>query len=540
LGEFISLIKGKQGFRVRLLIIFLVLVYIPMALNIYFIYNRTLKAVEEDKLKDAEQILKKTSESINFTFISVETDILKITEQNGIKKGLEDFNKLEYTFQEKIEKFIRTRAEEIKENNYYIESIICITSNGRVMDLGNNIPINNNSFFDSALYKRVITSRSPVWEYIEADIIFKNTDAQHKMVLASPIASVDGQKIVGYLFAIINEDTFKGLYSDISIGKTGSLGIYDSKERPIFEGIDNTIPYEKYNSLLENKILDKMERVYAQGKEYFIGVSGLIPANWKIYTMVPARELTESVENNLKRSLKIIVIIGALLGIWIIIHLVILTKVITEKEMAHYRLVLSEEMNSKLREYKHDFMNHLQIIRGLIELNRPDKALEYLQNTTKEGLRINDKFQIGIPELESAIFSAITECKEYNIDVQVESIRLPEKLPLEVYDLIKILSNLIKNAIQALKEADSLEKILSIKIYDELDEFVFKISNNTPIIPENHREDIFKKGFSTKDGKGRGYGLYIAKKVTERNNGHLELKVDEKGNHFIIRFPYYS
>jgi sensor histidine kinase regulating citrate/malate metabolism len=226
-------------------------------------------------------------------------------------------------------------------------------------------------------------------------------------------------------------------------------------------------------------------------------------------------------------------------ALWVFIEMVILSRLVTEKEMTNYRLLVSEDTLQKLRIYKHDFMNHLQIIHSLIEMNQSQKAAQYLKKISEEGKIITQNYEIGIPEIESAIFTSIISAEKNNIEVKIDTIKLPANINVNIYDLVKIITNLIKNAMYALTRADAEDKLLTIRIYSELDEYVFKISNNVPIIREDLRQVIFDKGFTTKGKEGSGLGLHIVKKLVRENHGRIDLVVDERGNHFIVRFPQY-
>lgn len=89
----------------------------------------------------------------------------------------------------------------------------------------------------------------------------------------------------------------------------------------------------------------------------------------------------------------------------------------------------------------------------------------------------------------------------------------------------------------ALTNSDSDMKILKIEISYELGYYIFKITNNVPIIPEDIREKIFNKGFSTKGDNGNGLGLFIIKRLVDKYGGDLKLVVDENGNNFIVSIP---
>lgn len=537
--KILEYIKHNRSTSRRVLLLFLVLIYIPMALNIYIVYNQTIDAVEREKVEVAEEVMRKTRQTINLTLGGIEEGIYKIVSQNGIRKGLEDYEKIPSFFQEKISKFLIEKLVDMKEMNSLIDQFICITTNGRVFIHGGELNLGSNEFFDSDLYKAFSQNNdSKAWFYIDSKDIFTNYNNDKLIILGNKIYSIINEKrVVAYLLTVIDTDNFKALHQDIALETTGKINIYDDRKNIVFSEGDCPGHSERHNMILANKTFNILQRTKIEDEEYFLGIAPLIPKGWYMETIIPSKELTDSIKESLKKSLFSIMIITFVLSIWIIIEIIIFSKVATENEMAKYRLVLSEKMNEKLRMYKHDMMNHLQIVRGLIEMEYTEKAIEHIKSIANEGMLIKDKYEIGIPEIESTIYTATSRAREKNIDIEIECIKLPNKLNVKIYDLTKILSNLIKNAIDALESTEGKEKKLKIKIYEDFEDYVFEIINNIPIIHENLRDKIFKKGYTTKGNKGSGLGLYIVKKIVSKNNGELELTVDEQGNHFIVRFP---
>jgi sensor histidine kinase regulating citrate/malate metabolism len=43
-----------------------------------------------------------------------------------------------------------------------------------------------------------------------------------------------------------------------------------------------------------------------------------------------------------------------------------------------------EELEKALRAQRHDFINHIQVIHGLLKLGRTEKALAYIENLAKD------------------------------------------------------------------------------------------------------------------------------------------------------------
>ncbi|WP_432405328.1 ATP-binding protein [Wukongibacter sp. M2B1] len=538
MDRLLKLFNKDRVLSIWFLIFFLILIYIPMALYVNFVHTKTIFAVEQEKKEDIEQILRQTTQSLNFALNNIEEGVLEITDHNGIQVGVRDFGVFSKDYKDRITNYIAQRFRELQDKVSYIDGFICIDKKGQIISQDGKIQINSENFFRSKTYKKLITSNHDIlWNYGASDYIDFKSENEKKLYIVCEIDDLDDKVNVGYLFVTISTDSFRKIYEETFIGITGEIIIYDENNNPVLSTRNYELPETRLDNLVKEENFCKMSNTIIADKQYLLGVAPLFPIDWLLVAVVPRDELTKTVRHNLKNNFTPIIFVSLATALIIIIESLILSKVVTEKEMASYRLVLSEKMNEKLRVYKHDFTNHLQIIWGLMELKHYDRALSYLIKASNEGMTIREKYEIGIPEIESTIFSVLSKAREKNIDVEMDCITLEANLPIKIYDLTKILSNLLKNAMYALERAEAHDKKLKIRIYEELGEYVFEIINNLPIIPEDLRSKIFQKGFTTKGKEGSGLGLHIVKKLAEKNKGTIELKVDEEGNHFIVRFP---
>ena len=101
--------------------------------------------------------------------------------------------------------------------------------------------------------------------------------------------------------------------------------------------------------------------------------------------------------------------------------------------------------------------------------------------------------------------------------------------------LVRILNNLVKNAIQAIPD-DRRGKI-DISLYKEQNHAIVRVTDNGAGIPDSMKTKVFAPNFTTKSS-GTGLGLAISANMIESFNGkiYFESKVDE-GTSFFIRIP---
>ena len=85
-------------------------------------------------------------------------------------------------------------------------------------------------------------------------------------------------------------------------------------------------------------------------------------------------------------------------------------------------------------------------------------------------------------------------------------------------NLVRIVTNLVKNSIQATSELDNPNIEIELKKIDNNIEL--KISDNGSGIPTSLKEKIFEPNFTTKN-KGTGLGLSIIKKLIDSYNGKI-------------------
>lgn len=194
-----------------------------------------------------------------------------------------------------------------------------------------------------------------------------------------------------------------------------------------------------------------------------------------------------------------------------------------------------EELNTTLRSQRHDHMNQLQVIYGLMELGEYDEAREYLVPIFKELQKTGKALRTSRPAINALLMAKGNAAGSRGIDFYVEVSSELERMPIPDWELCKILSNLIDNAMTALEGREDGK--ISLTIMQSETQYRFEIENNGPRIDDTIRNDIFTQGVSTKKEDGHGMGLAIVRRTVESYKGNVSFTSDDEATTFTVVIP---
>ncbi|WP_042159882.1 GHKL domain-containing protein [Paenibacillus gorillae] len=182
-----------------------------------------------------------------------------------------------------------------------------------------------------------------------------------------------------------------------------------------------------------------------------------------------------------------------------------------------------------LKSSRHDLMNHLQVLNGLMQLKLYDKTSDYLKQITLDSKAMDLSLQVKNPILMVLFQSKWELAQSKNIRIQFE-IDQSNFNRIESMDLVKIISNLLDNAIEA---ADIYEgsqpKLIRIICKTVGSKYTFSIENPT-LLSVKEQKNLFQIGYTTKgNGDGvRGNGLSIIKRTVEKYHGDINVHYEQE------------
>lgn len=132
-----------------------------------------------------------------------------------------------------------------------------------------------------------------------------------------------------------------------------------------------------------------------------------------------------------------------------------------------------------------------------------------------------------------AIKLALEIFKEENISFKSDEQTII--VEIDKPQIVRIITNLIKNSIQACQNVSNPE--IKVHIKNRKDTVEIKVKDNGHGIPDEVISNIFEPNFTTKSG-GMGLGLGMVKNLVMSYNGKIDFDTKlDKGTTFTINFP---
>ncbi len=200
---------------------------------------------------------------------------------------------------------------------------------------------------------------------------------------------------------------------------------------------------------------------------------------------------------------------------------------------------------------RHDLRNKIQLTQGYLDLldmdfELPEKADDYVKKA-KRGV----KSSVGLIEKVRTLIKASSEKrKKMRLEtslrdaVEANEDRMEEKgMEAEIEDqgrsfyvkagplLKEVFSNLVENAVKY-----SGGNKIEISTEEVDGKILCRIEDDGKGIPDEKKEEIFNRGYTTNEERGTGLGLYLLRDLVEAYGGRVEVQDSDLGG---ARFDVY-
>lgn len=214
------------------------------------------------------------------------------------------------------------------------------------------------------------------------------------------------------------------------------------------------------------------------------------------------------------------------------------SRIILEKQVGSLQEHMEEmeRVYSGIRGMKHDMKNTLALIMQLAvgkEEGREDELKTYLEELNQTMDRLEFRFKTGNTVVDTLLNMKYHEINHTMPDLQmdVEGLRLPEKLSIQSYDIGIILGNALDNAMEACRKLKAkepaAEAFIRISSFQKRELFFLKVENSFDGRLLRRRQEEFPITDKA-DRENHGIGLLNIKSTAEKYQGTMDFKVKDR------------
>ena len=180
----------------------------------------------------------------------------------------------------------------------------------------------------------------------------------------------------------------------------------------------------------------------------------------------------------------------------------------------HYQEV--ETMYKQIRGWRHDYRNHIQLMKVLAANGDMDAIKDYLDKLDTDLNTVDTVVKTGNAMADAILNSKISLAKSKGIAVKVDA-HIPVKLKMSELDLCVIIGNLFDNAIDASMALPEEQRLIRVYMDMKNTQLYISFTNFTAT------KKLAKVGnrFRTTKGDGHGFGLVRIDNIIERLDGYL-------------------
>lgn len=195
------------------------------------------------------------------------------------------------------------------------------------------------------------------------------------------------------------------------------------------------------------------------------------------------------------------------------------------------------EILQALRAQRHDLVNHVQALYGLIKAGEAEEALRYIREVYGEVKQISSVLQLGMPALVSLLWAKMGEAVAKGVSFNVRVDPQFRFVPVAVKDLNRIVGNLLDNALEAAEPLAADDRWVEVEFAVGKGYYQVYVANGGEIAPEARRQ-LFRSIFSTKAAGGhQGLGLYSVQNLAARYGGLARAESGNGRTIFTVIFP---
>ena len=183
-----------------------------------------------------------------------------------------------------------------------------------------------------------------------------------------------------------------------------------------------------------------------------------------------------------------------------------------------------------LRTLRHEHLNWMSTINGLLQMKEYDKVLAMVQGESQAQQQLIDSLRGAFADRQVAglLFGKVQRARELGLTMTIVPGSQLHQLPegLDSTEFAALVGNLLDNAFEASLRTQQGNKVVELYLSDEGDDVIIEVADQGCGVPEALREKIFEQGVSTRTAEPgeHGIGLYLIASYVRRCDGVITLE----------------
>ncbi len=175
------------------------------------------------------------------------------------------------------------------------------------------------------------------------------------------------------------------------------------------------------------------------------------------------------------------------------------------------------EIYLNMRSWRHDYHNHLQVMKAQLALGQVEEMRQYLDDLEQSLDGVDTYVKSGNLMTDAILNSKLTLAEQKKIRVSCKAV-LPETLSVEDVDLCVLLGNLLDNALEACDKIPPEQRFLRIYMVVNRSQLYISVQNSA-------REDLDfdERNYISQKRGDHGLGMKRVKALTDKYEGYLTL-----------------
>jgi len=170
-----------------------------------------------------------------------------------------------------------------------------------------------------------------------------------------------------------------------------------------------------------------------------------------------------------------------------------------------------ENIYIQMRGWKHDYHNHIQVLKAHLSFGEVGKIEDYLDGLESDLNKVDSIFRTGNVMIDAILTAKLSLAKAKGIEANAKAI-VPPVLPIAPIDICIVVGNLLDNAIEA---CELLDEGAFIRVYLGMYKEMFYIS-------------VQNSDGGKKKRRSTGQGLFRIDKIAEKYGGNVNRQQEQR------------